>query len=99
MKQIIFTLCVFIALTTIDNAAAFYDCVDKDGNSIITDNPPPGTKCKSKGEDDESSAGEYDSANQRQQSDVDVQQEKQDDKTTSQKEEIKRLKSIPRPSY
>ena len=48
MKQIIFTLCVFIALATVDNAAAFYDCVDKDGNSIITDNPPPGTKCKSR---------------------------------------------------
>ena len=99
MKQIIFTLCVFIAMATVDNAAAFYNCVDREGNSIITDNPPPGAKCKSTEGDDESSAGEYDRAGQRQQSDVDVKQEKQDDKTTSQKEEIKRLKSISRPSY
>ncbi len=54
MKQIIFTLCVFIALAFVDNAAAFYDCVDSQGNSIITDNPPPGAKCKSMGGDDES---------------------------------------------
>ena len=47
MKQIIFTLCVFIALATVDNAATFYNCVDSEGNSIITDNPPPGAKCKS----------------------------------------------------
>jgi len=99
MKQIIFILCVFIALATVDNAAAFYNCVDSEGNSIITDNPPTGAKCKSNEGDDESSAGEYDSASRQQQSDVEVQQEKQDDKTTSQKGEIKRLKSIPRPSY
>jgi len=41
MKQIIFALCVFIALATVDNAAAFYNCVDREGNSIITDNPRP----------------------------------------------------------
>jgi hypothetical protein len=72
--------------------AEFYNCVDKDGNTFITDNPPQDAKCESKGGDDES-------ASQRQQSDVEVQQEKQDDKATSQKEEIKKLKSIPRPSY
>ena len=99
MKQIIFTLCVFIVLATVDNATAFYNCVDSEGISIITDNPPPGAKCKSTEGDDESSAGKYDSASQRQQNDVGVQQERQDDKTTSQNEKIKRLKSIPRPSY
>ena len=99
MKQIIFALCVFIALTTVGNATAFYNCVDSEGVPIITDNPPPGAKCKSTEGDDESSAEKYDSASQRQQSDVEVQQEKQDDKTTIQNEKIKRLKSIPRPSY
>ncbi|MGA2782953.1 MAG: DUF4124 domain-containing protein [Smithella sp.] len=99
MKQIIFTLCVFIVLATVGNAATFYNCVDSEGNSIITDNPPPGAKCKSTEMDDESSAREYDSTSQRQKNDVEVQQEKQHDKTTSQNEEIKRLKSIPRPSY
>jgi hypothetical protein len=99
MKQIIFALCVFIALTTVGNATALYNCVDSEGISIITDNPPPGAKCKSTEGDDESSAEKYDSASQRQQSDVEVQQEKQDDKTTIQNEKIKRLKSIPRPSY
>ena len=91
MKRIIFTLCVFIALASLANAE-FYNCVDKDGNTFLTDNPPQDAKCESKGGDDES-------ANQQQQSDVEVQQKKPDDKTTSQKEEINRLKSIPRPSY
>ena len=91
MKQIILTLCVFIGLVCVANAE-FYNCVDKDGNTFLTDNPPQDAKCESKGGDDES-------ANQQQQSDVEVQQKKPDDKTASQKEEIKRLKSIPRPSY
>jgi Domain of unknown function (DUF4124) len=46
MKRIILTLCVFIALATVDNAAGFYRCVDRDGNTRLTDNPPPGAKCK-----------------------------------------------------
>ena len=93
MRKVLFImLCVFFALTTVANSAEFYNCVDKNGNSIITDNPPQDAKCKSKGGGDES-------ANQQQQSDIEVQQKTPDDKTTSQKEEIKRLKNIPRPSY
>ena len=91
MKRILLTLCVFIALASLANAE-FYNCVDKDGNTFLTDNPPQDTKCESKG-------GGNESANQQQQSDVEVQQKNPDDKTTSQKEDIKKLKSIPRPSY
>ena len=91
MKRILLTLCVFIALASLANAE-FYNCVDKDGNTFLTDNPPQGAKCESKGGDNES-------ANQQQQSDVEVQQKNPDDKTTSQKEDIKKLKRIPRPSY
>ena len=91
MKRILLTLCVFIASASLANAE-FYNCVDKDGNTFLTDNPPQGAKCESKGGDNES-------ANQQQQSDVEVQQKNPDDKTTSQKEDIKKLKRIPRPSY
>lgn len=90
MKRILLTLCVFIALSSLANAE-LYNCVDKNGNVFITDNPPQDVKCESKGGDDESA--------KQQQSDVEDQQKKQDDKTTIPKEEIKRLKSIPRPSY
>ena len=90
MKLILLTLCVFISLSSLANAE-LYNCVDKNGNVFITDNPPQDVKCESKGGDDESA--------KQQQSDVDDQQKKQDDKTTIPKEEIKRLKSIPRPSY
>ena len=72
--------------------AELYNCVDKDRHIFITDNPPQDAKCESKVGDDES-------AKQQQQSDVEVQQKNQDDKTTIPKEEINRLKSIPRPSY
>ena len=92
MKRIIFTLCVFIILAIVNNAVAFYNCVDSQGNSIITDNPPPGAKCTSVEGNNESSAGKSESANQRQQNDVEVQQEKQDDKTNSQNEDSKGLK-------
>ena len=91
MKRILLTLCVFIALASLANTE-FYNCVDKDGNTFLTDNPPQGAKCESKGGDNEST-------NQQQQSDVEVQQKNPDDKTTSQKEDIKKLKRIPRPSY
>ena len=46
MKRIILALCVFIALATVDNAVGFYRCVDRDGNRILTDNPPPGARCE-----------------------------------------------------
>ena len=93
MRKVLFImLCVFFALTTVANSAEFYNCVDKNGNSIITDNPPQDAKCKSKGGDDES-------ASQQQQSDVEAQKTKQDDKTTSQKGDIKKLLKIPRVGY
>ena len=91
MKRIIFTLCVFTALASLANAE-FYNSVDKDGNTFITDNPPEGAKCESRGGNDES-------VKQKQQNDVEVQQEEQDDKTTIPNENLKRLKSMPRPSY
>jgi hypothetical protein len=54
MKRIILTLCVFIALLSVDNAAGFYRCVDRDGNTMLTDTPPPGAKCKEVGGSKES---------------------------------------------
>jgi hypothetical protein len=44
MKQIIFTLCVFLALVISVNAGALYVCIDSDGNSIVTDSPKDGMK-------------------------------------------------------
>ena len=99
MKRIFFTLFFFIALVTVGYAAAFYNCVDSQGNLIITDNPPDGAKCKSTEGDDESSAEKPDSANKRQKSDVEVQQEGQNAETTHQQENIKRLKKIPLGTY
>jgi hypothetical protein len=99
LKRIIFTLFFFIALATVGNAAAFYNCVDSEGNSIITDNPPSGAKCKSTDGDDESLVEKSDRASQRHQSDAEVQQEGQDAKTMRQQEDIKRLKKIPLGSY
>jgi len=54
VKRIILTLCVFIALATVDNAAGFYRCVDRDGNTMLTDTPLPGAKCKDVGGSNES---------------------------------------------
>ena len=99
MKRIFFILLFFIALVTADYAAAFYHCVDSQGNSIITDNPPSGAKCKSTEGDDDSLAEKPDSANKRQKSDVEVQQEGQNAETTHQQENIKRLKKIPLGTY
>ena len=39
MKQMIITLCVFIAFLTSANAGVMYNCIDRDGNSIFTDAP------------------------------------------------------------
>ena len=58
MKRIFFTLCVFIALAFVDNAAAFYNCIDSQGNAIITDNPPPGAKCEDMGGQEDKSMPE-----------------------------------------
>jgi hypothetical protein len=94
MKKVLFiTLCIFFALATVVSSAEFYNCVDKDGNTFITDNPPEDAKC-------ESNEGDNESTNQQQQkSDVENQKTKQDDETPSEKGEIKRLIKIPRPGY
>lgn len=44
MKQIIFILCIFFAFLTCANAGEMYDCIDRNGNSIVTDNPQEGMK-------------------------------------------------------
>jgi hypothetical protein len=61
MKQLILALCVFIASATVGNAGEFYKCLDKEGNTILTDSPPPGAKCESMGGDDYGMSGESDS--------------------------------------
>ncbi|MBN1472779.1 MAG: DUF4124 domain-containing protein [Syntrophaceae bacterium] len=57
MKRIFSILCVLIALTSVDHAQAFYNCIDKQGNSIITDNPPPDAICNDPGSSNQSSRG------------------------------------------
>jgi hypothetical protein len=49
MKRIVLTLCVFIALATFANAGEMYRCVDRDGNTIISDYQRDGMKCSLKG--------------------------------------------------
>ena len=50
MKLIVLTLyCFFIVLASLADAARFYRCVDRDGNAIITDNPPQDATCESRG--------------------------------------------------
>jgi len=44
MKVIILTLCFFIAFLTFANAGKLYNCIDHDGNTIVTDNPQDGMK-------------------------------------------------------
>jgi hypothetical protein len=58
MKRIFSILCVFIVLAFVDNAAAFYNCINGQGNPIITDNPPPGAKCEYMGGQEEKSMPE-----------------------------------------
>jgi hypothetical protein len=54
MKRIVLVLCVFIALSFVTNAEGFYNCIDRDGNIIITDTPPPDAKCEFMVEQDKS---------------------------------------------
>lgn len=44
MKQIIFILCVWIACLTTAHAGEMYNCIDRNGNGIITDQPQDGMK-------------------------------------------------------
>jgi len=46
MKQIVLTLCVFIALSSLANAAMYYKCLEGNGNVLITDNPPQDATCE-----------------------------------------------------
>ena len=54
MKQIILTLCVFIALITSAYAEDLYKCLDSKGDPIITSAPQDGmTKCVPEGSDED----------------------------------------------
>jgi hypothetical protein len=44
MKRIIFTLCIFFALSTYGAAEDLYSCTGPDGNSVVTDTPQDGMK-------------------------------------------------------
>jgi len=54
MKRILLTLCIFIVLASLANAEGYYNCVDKDGNTVLTTTPQDGMKCEMKGGSDES---------------------------------------------
>ncbi len=95
MKRILFILCSFIVLVTAINAAAFQKCTDKNGNLIITDNPPPGAKCES-GEGNEEAASQDDNSAKKQGSNAESDQSTQKEKDSDQQAEINRLKRIPR---
>jgi glutaredoxin len=58
MKVIVLTLCFFIIFINFANAGEIYNCIDRDGNKIITDRPQDGMKCASKETYRESSPGE-----------------------------------------
>ncbi len=65
MKRIFSILCTLIALISVDHAQAFYNCIDRQGNSIITDNPPPDAICNDPGNGNQSSGGGNLAATQR----------------------------------
>ena len=44
MKVMILTLCLFIAFLTFANGGELYQCINRDGNAIVTDNPQDGMK-------------------------------------------------------
>ena len=44
MKQIVLTLCVFFAFINSTYAGELYNCIDGDGNAIVTDSPQDGMK-------------------------------------------------------
>ena len=46
LSVIVLILCVFIAMSTLANAARIYKCVDNNGRVIVTDNPPQDTTCE-----------------------------------------------------
>ncbi len=89
MKKIFFTIFILSAFLCVAASAEFYDCIDKDGNSFITDNPPPDANCKN---DD----GDKESSSQEPENDVKSENTNQDDEK---KGEIKRLIKIKRSGY
>jgi hypothetical protein len=91
MKRILFILCLFFALSSVAAAMDFYDCVDKDGNKFITDNPPDGAKCTARDAGNESSSSKASSKPASPAQDGGA--------TAQQKGEIDRLKKMPRKSY
>ena len=58
MKRILLTLCVFIVFITSAYAEGLYDCIDRNGNPIITSSPQDGMKCAPKESDGDSSLDE-----------------------------------------
>lgn len=91
MKKIFFAFCVFLSLVTAAMSAELYRCVDKDGNTFITDNPPQDVKCQS-------NEGVNEDESQQQKS-GDDQPAGSGNLDKAQKGEVKRLISIPRPGY
>jgi hypothetical protein len=92
MTRIIIISCVFFALVGLAGASEFYECVDQDGNTFLTNNPPPDAKCSDAG-DNESSSAESESAAGRRQKTA------PDEKKSGSGNDVKRLIKIPRPSY
>lgn len=54
MRRIFFISCIFFIFIISANAGEIFNCIDRDGNSIITDTPKDGMKCVSNGEERES---------------------------------------------
>jgi hypothetical protein len=44
MKQLVLILCVYFTFITAGFAGEVYNCIDRDGNAIITDTPQDGMK-------------------------------------------------------
>ena len=49
LMRTILTLFVFITLLSVADAATYYRCVDRNGNVIMTDNPPHDATCDERG--------------------------------------------------
>jgi hypothetical protein len=92
MIRIIIISCAFFALVALAGASEFYECVDQDGNTFLTNNPPPDAKCSGAG-DNESSSAENESADSRRQKSA------PDEKKSGLGNDVRRLIKIPRPGY
>lgn len=56
MKIVFVTLFIFISFLTAVHAGEIYNCIDRDGNTILTDAPQDGMKCVPRGEARDQSA-------------------------------------------